>query len=123
LQVLFSIRSERQLVQHIKFGDARKARLLAKFADAVIEAFNHAVRLGMAWRNKAMVDLGAGAVDGDEEIAPGDDQQVIQRLFRQPPQFDDNRLLRGGTHCVQICVQSSPSSRFCHLMIVALLTL
>jgi hypothetical protein len=30
-----------------EFGGARKAGLLVKFADASIEAFNHAVRLGM----------------------------------------------------------------------------
>jgi hypothetical protein len=42
-----------------------------KFADAAIEAFNHAVCLGMAWRNKAMVNLGAGAGPIEDMIARG----------------------------------------------------
>jgi hypothetical protein len=35
--------------------------LLAEFADATVESLNHAVRLGMAGRDKAVVDPGVGA--------------------------------------------------------------
>jgi hypothetical protein len=36
-----------------EFGGARKAGLLAKFADATVESLNHAVCLGMAGRAMA----------------------------------------------------------------------
>jgi hypothetical protein len=44
-----------------EFGGAGKAGLLAKFADATVESLDHAVRLGMAGRDEAVVDLGVGA--------------------------------------------------------------
>jgi hypothetical protein len=65
------VRSEIIVQCLFEFGSARKAGLLAKFVDASIEAFNHAICLGMAWGDgdKAMVDLSAGAGSVKDMIA------------------------------------------------------
>jgi hypothetical protein len=52
-----------------EFGGARKVGLLAKFVDVSIEAFDHAICLGMARRDEAMVDLGAGVGPVEDVIA------------------------------------------------------
>jgi hypothetical protein len=52
-----------------KFGGAPEAGLLAKLTDASVEAFDHAVCLGMTRGDEAMVDVGAGAGLVEEMIA------------------------------------------------------
>jgi hypothetical protein len=44
-----------------EFGGTGKAGLLTEFAGATVESLNHAVRLGMAGRDEAVVDPGVGA--------------------------------------------------------------
>ena len=54
-----------------KLGGGAKAGLVDELADTAIEAFNHAVRLRVARRNEAMLDLELFAQDVKHMLAGG----------------------------------------------------
>jgi hypothetical protein len=102
---------------------------VASFSSAALaRAGGEGAQTAQSFALQEPTQAGSRHVGIDE--APGDDQQVIQGQFQQAGKFDDDRLLRGGKRGVQgvcpmrtvfrVCVSSS---RLCHLMIVALLTL
>jgi hypothetical protein len=89
----------RQEIVHqglFKFSRAPEACLLAKFADASVETLDHAVCLGMARGDEAMVDLGAGAGPVEDMIAgrlflPGSEAVGELRAVVRQDRADANR--------------------------------